>query len=60
MEIDLNHINLTPGNVALLGFNIEEPLIILFNGKETKFLNLDDEIIQIDFKKAWNSGMLEF
>jgi len=44
LEIDLNHLDLTPGNAALLGFNIEEPLIILFSGKETKFLNIDDEV----------------
>jgi hypothetical protein len=43
LEIDLNHIDLTPGNAALLGFNPEEPLIILLSGRETKFLNANDE-----------------
>ena len=42
LEIDLNYIDLSPGNAALFGFNVDEPLIIMLCGKETKFLNSDD------------------
>ncbi len=54
MEIDLNHIDLTPGNAALLGFNVQEPLILLFSGKETKFLNADEDSGELGFKSVWN------
>jgi hypothetical protein len=60
LEIDLNCIDITPGNAALFGFNMEEPLIIVFNGKETKFLNSEDDVSELNFSKVWHRGMLEF
>lgn len=60
MEIDLNHIDLTPGNAALFGFKVDEPLLITFSGKETKFLNMDEDASLLGFKSVWNFGMLEF
>ncbi len=59
MEIDLNYIDMTRGNAALMGFNVEEPLVIVFSGKETKFLNADEDLSGLNLKKVWNSGMLE-
>jgi hypothetical protein len=60
LEIDLNYIDITPGNAALFGFNMEEPLIITFNGKETKFLNSEDDAKDLTFSKTWNRGMFDF
>jgi len=60
LEIDLNYIDMSDGNATLMGFNIEEPLVVVFTGKETKFLNADDDLSLLSFKKAWRMGMLEF
>jgi hypothetical protein len=60
LEIDLNYIDLIPSNSALFGFNIEEPLVITFSGKETKFLNAEEDKEKIDFKYCWDYGMLDF
>ena len=60
LEIDLNYIDITPTNAALFGFNIEEPLNIVLSGKETKFLNSEDDASELNFQKVWRSGMLDF
>lgn len=60
LEIDLNYIDLSYGNAALFGFDMEEPLVIILSGKETKFLNCEDNFDELDFNKVWSYGMLEF
>lgn len=38
-EIDLNFLDIHPGNVVQLGWKIEEPLIIILDITEFKLLN---------------------
>ena len=38
-EIDLNYIDLNPSNIILLGWKIEEPVIICLEVSEVKILN---------------------
>ena len=40
-EIDLNYIDLDPSNATILGWNIEEPLIITIDISEARMLNCD-------------------
>ena len=60
IEIDLNYLDLTPANICLFGWNIDEPLIIAFTVREGKLLNLIDPPEIITFSKAFKGGMLEF
>jgi hypothetical protein len=39
IEIDLNYIDLHPSNIYLLGWKIEEPVIIALDVSESKILN---------------------
>ena len=59
IEIDLNYINLHPSNIILLGWKIEEPLIIVLDISEPKLLNTNErELSNLDFKEMWNQGMI--
>ena len=45
IEIDLNYIDLDPSNVTILGWKIEEPLIITIDISEARMINADPKIL---------------
>lgn len=50
IEIDLNYINLHPSNITMLGWKIEEPLIVVLDIQEPKLLNTgDNDLEKLDF-----------
>ena len=55
LELDLNYIDIGPVNIAMFGWDSEEPVIITFSAKESKILNcLDDDVSTYSFQKMWN------
>jgi hypothetical protein len=42
VEIDLNYLNIHPSNITILGWRIEEPLIIVLDLTEGKLLNTSE------------------
>jgi hypothetical protein len=60
LEIDLNYIDITPGNAALFGLNLEEPLIMTLTLKEYKLLNSFMDSEHSTFKGLWNQGLFDF
>ena len=56
----MNYLEIESNNITLLGWKIEEPLVLVFNAREVKILNLIDDPKSYDFKKALDDSILEF
>ncbi|CDW86592.1 uba ts-n domain containing protein [Stylonychia lemnae] len=61
MEIDLNYIDIDSSNVTIMGWDLEEPLIITLDISEPKMLNTDNNgLATLDFAEMRFRSMIQF